>query len=352
VKYSALSTEATCAQYWDTLHSVLRQRVLNTVLNIETQCTQYWGNVCSILRHSAISIEATCAQYWGTVHSVLRQCVLNTEAQCTQYWGNVCSILRHSSLNIEAMCAQHWDAVHSVLRQRVLNTEAQCTQYWSNVCSILKHNALNQSTCTALLTFPSQSIPPKKNQAQSLFTRFLVLRALILNITVFCVSRSCSLIDWYLPPKQNDWYLSPKQNDWYLPPKQNDWFLPPKQNDWYLLSKQNEVTSKKTIILISTQVLQLKWNFRFKVATAKWTSQSAKLYGIIKWLRAVLVCFWHPVISDCRTQIGATTAVKTEADHPKWGKNTFKVSFHFYRTLHLLHILGVQQLNKSQNRIC
>jgi hypothetical protein len=150
------------------------------------------------------------------------------------------SILRYSALNIEATCAQYWSTMHSILKQRVLNTEAQCTQYWSNVWSILKHNAfnieatcaqywstaLNQSTCNALPIFPSQSIPPTRTKHNPYLCDSWFFRALSLNSTDFCVIRTCSLVDRYLLPKQND------------------------------------VTSQKTTILISTQVLQLKWNFR------------------------------------------------------------------------------------------
>jgi hypothetical protein len=85
----------------------------------------------------------------------------------------------------------------------------------------------------------------------------------------------------------------------------------------------------------------------FKVATATWTSQSAKLYGIVKWLWVVWRCFWHPVISDSRTEIQGTTTTTAEAEHPKWGEKTSKVFFHLARTLLFSCVLGVQQLNSS-----
>jgi len=65
----------------------------------------------------------------------------------------------------------------------------------------------------------------------------------------------------------------------------------------------------------------------FKVATANWTSQSAKLYGIVKWLWVVLGCFWHPVISGSGSEIQGTTAVTAEAEHPKWGERPLTYSF-------------------------
>jgi len=84
----------------------------------------------------------------------------------------------------------------------------------------------------------------------------------------------------------------------------------------------------------------------FKVATATWTSQSAKLYGIVKWLWVVWRCFWHPRYqrqshwntghnrNKCR---GRTSKVG--------GEKTSKVFFHLVRTLQFSCVLGVQQLN-------
>lgn len=128
------------------------------------------------------------------------------------------------------------------------------------MCSTLKHSALSWSTCTAP-PFPINT--PNKNQAQPLLMQFLVLKAHSLNITDLYVISTCSLVGWYLTT------LTKRSH------------IPEDHNPNLHASSANCV-----------ELSAVKKGKDFTVGTANWTSQKAKLYGIVKWL-LVSGCCWH-----------------------------------------------------------